>query len=309
MSDAVIEVAVGIVYDTQGRIYITRRAANVHQGGLWEFPGGKREYGESPQQALFRELKEELGIEVHRAQALIQVRHTYPDCDVLLDVWKVWDYDGEPQGMEGQSGCWVEPSSLADYTFPPADIPIVNALLLPEIYVITPDHLDWVAQLPELLQRGVRLIQLRLPGVSKTQLQTLLSRIQPLVKQYRCNLLLNRQVEWVASLSLQGVHLSAAQLKTYTNRPLSTDYWVAASCHTVEDLQLAQALSVDFIVLSPVKATLSHPQAEPLGWSQFALMCAQVSIPVYALGGLCRDDIAQARQSGGQGVAGIRAFL
>lgn len=309
MSDNVVKVAVGVVYDANNRIYITQRAVDVHQGGLWEFPGGKQEPGESRQQALCRELKEELGIDVQRADPLIQVSHVYSDCHVLLDVWEVRDYAGQPQGMEGQPGQWVELSALPAYAFPLADRPIIKAISLPSAYMITPNHFDLVHQLPDLLQQGVRLIQVRLPGISRSALQTMLCDIQPLVEQYSVTLLLNRHVEWVEGLSLHGVHLSGEQLRSYTARPLSADYWVGASCHTREELQLAQALCVDFVVLSPVNKTLSHPQAEPLGWPQFAQMCAEVNMPVYALGGVGREDIGQARQCGGQGIAGIRDFL
>jgi 8-oxo-dGTP diphosphatase len=84
-----LEVAAAAVFDSQGRVLIARRPENVHQGGLWEFPGGKVEPGEAVEQALARELWEELGIRPTRYRRLIRIPHHYPDRSVLLDVWRV----------------------------------------------------------------------------------------------------------------------------------------------------------------------------------------------------------------------------
>lgn len=127
MSEAV-RVAVGIVADAAGAILITRRPDHAHQGGLWEFPGGKVEAGETVTAALRRELHEELGIQVQAAEPLLHIRHAYPDKTVLLEVWRVTAYQGEPHGREGQPLTWVLPARLADFAFPAADAPIIEAL-------------------------------------------------------------------------------------------------------------------------------------------------------------------------------------
>ena len=127
MSEAV-RVAVGIVADAAGAILITRRPDHAHQGGLWEFPGGKVEAGEPVTAALCRELHEELGILVQAAESLLHIRHAYPDKTVLLEVWRVTAYQGEPHGREGQPLTWVLPARLADFAFPAADAPIIEAL-------------------------------------------------------------------------------------------------------------------------------------------------------------------------------------
>lgn len=124
----VIQVAVGIVANTAGAVLITRRPDHAHQGGLWEFPGGKVEAGEAVEMALQRELEEELGITVQVAKPWLRVHHAYPDKTVLLDVWRVTAWDGEPRGREGQPLRWALPMQLADFTFPAADEPIVARL-------------------------------------------------------------------------------------------------------------------------------------------------------------------------------------
>jgi len=124
-----VHVAVGVILDSRGKVLITRRAPQVHQGDLWEFPGGKIEAGESPGDALLRELREELGIAIGRTSALLQVYHDYGDKRVLLDVHLVWEYSGEAQPLESQPMAWVSPRELAQYAFPAANQPIVAALL------------------------------------------------------------------------------------------------------------------------------------------------------------------------------------
>lgn len=123
-----LHVVVGIVTGADGTVLITRRPDDVHQGGLWEFPGGKVEHGESTIEALGRELHEELGIMLRAAEPLLQVDHAYPDRRVLLDVWRVTDFQGEPHGREGQPLVWVSLDEIERFAFPAADAPIVAAL-------------------------------------------------------------------------------------------------------------------------------------------------------------------------------------
>ena len=129
MKKALLHVAVGVIFNADKKILIALRHPNAHQGGLWEFPGGKVEAGESVQQALRRELSEELGIEAVVGDAIIQVRHDYPGKSVLLDVWGVWEFSGELVGKEGQTIHWVTITELPDYDFPEANQAIVQSLI------------------------------------------------------------------------------------------------------------------------------------------------------------------------------------
>ena len=124
-----LHVAVGVLTDAEGRILLARRPAELHQGGLWEFPGGKVEPGETVFEALGRELKEELGISVEASSPLLEVRHDYGDRQVFLDVHRVTAWQGEPRGVEGQPLAWTLPSSLRDFDFPKANVAIVESLI------------------------------------------------------------------------------------------------------------------------------------------------------------------------------------
>ena len=123
-----VHVAVGIVADASGAILIARRPDHAHQGGRWEFPGGKVESDEAVETALQRELQEELGITVQAAEPWLQVHHAYPDKTVLLDVWRVTAWRGEPHGREGQPLRWALPAALTNFAFPAADEPIIARL-------------------------------------------------------------------------------------------------------------------------------------------------------------------------------------
>src|SRR5476649_3025202 len=134
-----VHVAAAVIRGVDGRILLARRADTQHQGGLWEFPGGKVEADESVATALSRELQEELGIQVTAARPLIKIQHDYPDKQVLLDVWEVSAFTGDAQGLEGQPLKWVSARELANYDFPEANKPIVAAARLPSEYMITPE--------------------------------------------------------------------------------------------------------------------------------------------------------------------------
>ncbi|HAN26377.1 MAG TPA: 8-oxo-dGTP diphosphatase MutT [Haliea salexigens] len=125
---AAVHVAVGVLLDEQGNILISRRASAAHQGGLWEFPGGKVEPGESVERALARELREELGIGFAASQPLLLVPFNYGDKAVLLDVHLVTELAGEARGLEGQPLRWVSADELSRYEFPAANTPIVSAV-------------------------------------------------------------------------------------------------------------------------------------------------------------------------------------
>lgn len=123
-----VHVAVGVVVDEQQLILISQRAFTAHQGGLWEFPGGKVESGESVTRALARELREELGIGFSDSRPLLIVPFDYGDKAVLLDVHLVTGLRGKARGLEGQPLAWVTAQELSRYEFPAANVPIVEAL-------------------------------------------------------------------------------------------------------------------------------------------------------------------------------------
>lgn len=307
-----MHVAVGVVTDGDGRVLICRRARHRHQGGLWEFPGGKVESGEEAGTALCRELIEELGIRPTQAWPLLRIPYRYPEEQILLDVWRVTRFTGVIQGREGQPWRWVTREELSAYRFPAANQPIITAACLPPTYLITPalaDSRRLLAALRQHFADGRRaLVQLRVSGLSDGQLEGLARSLLSPVHAGGGKLLISRRWDIAQRVGADGVHLSSAQLQALGERPLPADRLVAASCHNPLELAQACARGADFAVLSPVRATLLHPGRDALGWQKFAQWIREVPIPVYALGGVAPVDLEQAWSSRAQGVAGIRGF-
>ena len=309
ITPARVHVAAAAIFDNRGRVLISRRPAHLHQGDLWEFPGGKLEPGESVESALHRELYEELGIHVQAARPLIQVLHDYHDKPVLLDVWRVDNFTGTALGCEGQAIEWVSIDALGGYCFPAANTPIIKAVSLPDRYLVTPDpgpdHDVFLNELENTLACGISLVQLRARQLPDAVLRALVQKVQQRCRQAGARLLLNTGTAVAAELGVDGMHLTSARLRALSARPLDSGQLVGASCHTIEEVQYAGDLGLDFVVVSPVKQTTSHPDARPLGYEGLLQMTELATVPVYALGGMQPTDMDEAFRHGAQGIAAI----
>ena len=123
-----IRVVVAVIEHAEHGILISRRQQGQHLAGLWEFPGGKIDAQESSEQALVRELQEELGITPNKYNYWFSIEHDYPEKSVCLEVYTVTDFAGQPQGREGQTIQWINPQQLNEYAFPEANKTIIEAL-------------------------------------------------------------------------------------------------------------------------------------------------------------------------------------
>lgn len=321
MSSEFLQVAVGVIKNTCGQILISKRDDALHQGGLWEFPGGKIEKNETPLQALARELEEELEIKINSATPLITIKHHYPEIAVQLNVFLVEQFSGVARSCLGQENLWVEADELPHYSFPIANLPIITAARLPPCYAILNEahEAQMLINLHKILNKNIKLVQARLKHLSSTAIQSFISQAYPLCKQRGALLLINSDlsVKLVSGneISVDGIHLSSKQLMALDSSPVffsgrkQHKLIVAASCHNLDELQHAQMCGVDFVALSPVLATKTHPQAIPLGWVQFSELVNKINLPVYALGGLSETELMIAQRAGAQGIAAIRAFL
>lgn len=304
-----IPVAVGVIKNSSNQVLISLRDQRLHQGGLWEFPGGKVEVGETVEQALIRELHEELNIQVRNFQPLMTINYNYPDRSVQLAVYEVTEFSGTATGCQGQMVKWVNAGDLRCYDFPAANRPIITAAQLPPYYAILDgaDESMLKQNLNTLLKQNIKLIQARLKNLPDDMVNRFLRWAYPLCQQHQAVLILNCGCV-VAEPPVDGVHLTSRQLIALSKRPDGVK-WLAASCHNLVELQHAEAIGVDFVVLAPVKSTPTHPDVKPLGWEIFADLVNRVNLPVYALGGLSQEDLQKARRCGAQGIAAIRAFL
>lgn len=304
----IVDVAAAVLQRPDGSFLLAQRPAGKIWAGYWEFPGGKLEQGESARDALMRELREELGVEVHNAYPWLMRVFTYPHATVRLHFFRVTAWSGELHPHEGQQFSWQSPTSVLVAPILPANAPILRALELPTMYAISNvaelGEEAFLASLQIKLDSGLRLIQLREKDLAPDELNALARRVVSMSHARGAKVLLNGDVVLAQEVGADGVQLTSSQLTDLSERP--DVRWCGASCHNAEELKRAEGLGCDFALLSPVLPTRSHPGAPHLGWQSFAAMTAESSIPVYALGGLVDDDMAVAWQHGAHGIALLR---
>lgn len=308
MSRAQIKVAAGVLSDATGRYLAAQRPVGKIAAGKWEFPGGKIESGESPEQALHRELKEELGIEVCECRPLIRIRHAYTDRDVEMWVYLVTQWNGIIHPHDGQAFYWGGVSALRNLDLLGADGPILRALELPSLLPVTPPDSDG-DQLHALARRwraeGITLARLRLPSLNDAQYHQLAA---PLIAESGVGWILDRCPKTTWALAAAGFHATAHSLQQFEQRPVPPTMFFGASCHDRASWSRARERGCDYAFLSPIQHTATHPQQTPLGWEKFAAIIAAGSLPTYALGGMVREDVTRAHSAWAQGISGIRLF-
>jgi 8-oxo-dGTP diphosphatase len=304
----IVEVAAAILQHPDGTFLLAQRPPDKIWAGYWEFPGGKIEPGETPYHALVRELREELGIEVQTTYPWLTRVYAYPHATVRLHFFRVTAWSGELHPHEGQQFSWQYVQEVSVAPVLPANGPILRSLSLPTLYAISNaaelGEDEFMRRLEEALKNGLRLVQLREKNYSRNALRALALKMQPLVRRHDARLIVNADIELCREIGADGVQLTGTQLAALNERP--DVEWCAASCHNAAELRRAEALGCDFALLSPVKATQSHPGAPHLGWENLAAIAAGAAIPVYALGGLTRADMEAAWQHGAHGIALLR---
>jgi 8-oxo-dGTP diphosphatase len=303
-----VDVAVAVLIRSDGAALLAQRPRDKVYSGYWEFPGGKIEPGEPVDEALKREIREELGIEIERAYPWITRVFTYPHAKVRLHFYRIHAWRGEPQALEHQAIAWQRPDAIDLAPLLPANGPVLRSLLLPAEYAITrAGELGvepFLSRLEARLRKGLKLIQVREKTFGRRAVEDFARHAVALARAYGAKVLVNADAALAREIGADGVHLTAGQLRVAAARPESP--WCGASCHSSEELHLAEALGVDFAVLGPVRATPSHPHAVPLEWERFSEIAKGAAVPVYALGGIVPHDLEQALSCGAHGIAMVR---
>ncbi len=301
------EVAAAVIERPDGEFLLAQRPAGKPYSGYWEFPGGKIERGEDARAALTRELREELGIEVREASPWITRVYAYTHATVRLHFFKVTAWDGEPQRLEDQDIRWQRIESPDVSPMLPANAPVLAALALPSIMVVS-DCASlgveaWIQAASSLATGERLLVQIREKACNTQQVQHILSRVLARTGPFGARVVVNSDCGSFPQCG--GMHLTSKALMAASERAAAT--LVGASCHDERELEHAAAIGVDYAVVGPVKATASHPDAKPLGWERFEGLIANRPMPVFAIGGLTRADLAEARRRGAHGIAMQRA--
>ncbi|QUP55596.1 thiamine phosphate synthase (plasmid) [Ralstonia syzygii] len=184
---------------------------------------------------------------------------------------------------------------------------------LPDFYQITPEpvgspHFEkFFAELTDTLRSGIRLLQLRAKQLEPREHLDVARKTRDLCRQFGAILMLNGPIDMAREVGCDGVHLSSDALMSLRSRPAPDTVLISAACHSVEQLEQAARVEVDFVTLSPVLRTRTHPDADPLGWESFSELVQCSRVPVFALGGMSPETLDQAKSAGAWGVAAISA--
>ncbi|MDR2164607.1 MAG: thiamine phosphate synthase [Zoogloeaceae bacterium] len=341
-----VEVAAAVLCQ-EGRFLLARRPEGKVCAGYWEFPGGKVEAGESVHEALVRELWEEMGITVTRATPWLTRRFIYPHASVRVHFWRVTEWTGEidvTAPLEHEALAWQPCRGPAPTVAPilPTNAPILKALALPTVMAIThnsnpgpadsnsansdpanSDPADSSAsmrrgsdrelqRLVEGLRGGDICVQLRDRDLSPAARRRWAHVVQTLAAAHAAPMFVSEDgsgegAALAREIGAAGLHLTSSALTHCAVRP---DFpWAGASCHTAEELELAETLGLDYALLGPVLPTPSHPETAGLGWETFARLVKNRGLPVFAIGGQDRTTCAVAQQHGAHGIAALRGRL
>jgi len=272
-----IEVVVGVMRNDNNEIFITRRQIDQFMSGYWELPGGKVENKESHSIAIMRELYEETGVTVKNHHLIQTIEHQYPQKTINLSVFSIEKYDGAPLGNEGQEFCWCGIDKLKDYKLLPTMWKIIHRICLPKSY--------WKSTLNN----------------------TYIEKIFTLCQLNQAKLILNTPNKSFKE-ACDGWHLTSNELMKIKERPFDEKKLFGASVHNLNEAKHAEDISADYISLSPINETLSHPNTEVLGWDNASDIINQCKTPIFLLGGMNKKLMDRALSIGAQGIAGIRGL-
>ncbi|MCG9480662.1 thiamine phosphate synthase [Acinetobacter pittii] len=298
MPKPIVDVAIAILIH-RGKILVGWRQEEQHQGGKHEFPGGKVEQGETPEEACRREIYEEVGIGLKDWHQFDYIHHEYDDIIVNLHLFHSYVPD-ELLNLIHQPWAWYTRDQLLHLNFPKANKNIIKRLYWP--------HLIKISNTLSTVENSDALLYWRIEEFEPQYIEQLTA----LDEGQRSNLIINiamwQQLSPELQKQIKTVHLKQSQLMNLHKGDLTVGVRYIAACHDAVSLKQAQQIGCDAVFISPVKTTATHPEAVALGWERFSELAQNSQIPVFALGGVHPDDLATAQKHGAYGLAGIRNF-
>lgn len=300
-------------------VLLAQRPEGKHLAGKWEFPGGQVESGESHENALYRELDEELGIQIQSAHPWTTITHPYPEKTVILHIYRVTEWSGVASGREGQAIEWVAWHQVQDRPMPEADRALIKAfgmspfgltLSLPnadrDLLEYAQERLDWIAK--SAWSHHPWWIHLALEPDSAHRAHNELASLIALIKDHGHVVMVHGTVDVAAELKADGVYLHRQAGLALTERPREFK-WVAMACDDRQTLAHAGDLGLDYVTLAPLRRPHHAADTAELGGEQFKQLLTHASLPVLALGGLGLNDLTWVRSLGGFGIASTTGFV
>lgn len=287
-----------------GAVLLADRPAGKPYAGYWEFPGGKIEPGEDVQQALARELHEELGIDIGPARPWFVFEYDYPHAYVRLYFRRVYDWRGAPQAREGQQLAFFDPTDELPQPLLPAAVPALRWLTLPSVCewleagALGVDAL--LAHLDARLAQGLRMVLLHEPNQAQAAIDELLAAVLPRCRAHGARVLVC-STQGRPMQDADGMLLMPDALADLVARPSAP--WLGAMVRDATDLAQAARVGCDFVMAGPVLPSADAVGAITLGWHGFSALASTTPLPVYAMGGVATTDLDRAQHAGAHGVA------
>ncbi|WP_224991385.1 NUDIX domain-containing protein [Acinetobacter pittii] len=298
MPKPIVDVAIAILIH-RGKILVGWRQEEQHQGGKHEFPGGKVEQGETPEEACRREIYEEVGIGLKDWHQFNYIHHEYDDIIVNLHLFHSYVPD-ELLNLIHQPWAWYTRDQLLHLNFPKANKNIIKRLYWP--------HLIKISNTLKPLENSDVLLYWRIEEFEPQYIEQLTALDEGQQSNLIINIAMWQQLSPELQKQIKTVHLKQSQLMNLHKGDLTVGVRYIAACHDAVSLKQAQQIGCDAVFISPVKTTATHPEAVALGWERFSDLAQNSQIPVFALGGVHPDDLATAQKHGAYGLAGIRNF-
>lgn len=286
----VIHVVAGTLADAEGRILIAQRPRGRHMAGRWEFPGGKLGYGEESQAGLRRELSEEIGIVVREAQPLIRLCHDYPDRRVMLDVWQVTAFEGEPRPLDAQALAWVRPDELPGHDLLEADRAIVTALRLPRVASLV----NGAAEIEALREGAPRAILWALPEGDEIDFDPKVVRTAR--EAGHRVFMFGDDIDAVRAAAMAGAD---GAVLNWRGQSLHVDrsgaFLIGVLCEDVDGALEAIAEGAHFLLLAP--------EDGPLADRDLGTLCENAGLPVFAGWYADEESLERLQRAGAHGCA------
>jgi 8-oxo-dGTP diphosphatase len=288
-----------------GAVLLADRPAGKPYAGYWEFPGGKIEPGEDVQQALARELNEELGIDIGQALPWFVFEYDYPHAYVRLHFRRVFGWRGTPHAREGQQLAFFNPAaSELPQPLLPAAVPALRWLTLPPVCELSaasaPGIDTFLARLDAQLAQGLRMVLLHEPQLTEAAVGELLPQVLSRCRAHGARVLVSSAHDGLMQHT-DGLLLLPDGLAQVAARPSAP--WVGAMVRDAGDLAQAARIGCDFVVAGPVLPSPQHAEVIALGWHGFSALALTTPMPMYATGGLAAVDLDRAQHAGAHGLA------
>ena len=300
-----IECSIGIIKKSDKYLFSQRSKKPFLD--YFEFPGGKLEPNESSDQAIDREISEELGVRIVDKIKIGSLVHLYNNLKIKIHIYKINSYEGNILSREQQKLLYLNPLD-SYHNFIESTYRIINYISLPRYLHIISDKKPNPYSINRTRKYFNNMIRLRSSGLSEDSYISQAKKIFETSSNKNAKLILDlKYIRSCQDIRYSGIHYTSNEINDIrTNIRIDKNITYSASCHNLKEIHIANQLNLDFILLSPVLSFKNDNP--PLGWTDFKLLSKEANMPVFALGGISKDDLKTCMANDGYGVSGISKF-